>query len=200
MFIFHGANDVYIECLSNEKKSGKEILDELKKNPECLQLIQEAQMVLKELKLPPLEIRIEKTKNGFPSEQDCHIIRISPERSSSEQLGYAIMELTNVIQHERHVEVDRNITQYISAEEYAKAHELIEYEGVIKCNEITRKINIRKGSFFKPFIKNDWEYFPVQTMGFDLYYHQFLADHHKEFYRKYWRIVNNKTKSFKKYF
>lgn len=164
------------------------ILKELNAFPECAALIKEANDVIGRCKLPPLEIRFEKTKGGFPAEQDNNIVRIKPGQTAGNILGYALIELANLTQHEKFLTVHKKYIKgdYASAEEYARAMEFIEYHNCIRRNHITTKINKSFPRYFRHYMENEWENCSLKAIGFDKYYSKYLANHHKKYYRKYW--------------
>lgn len=173
--------------------SGETLIKELSQYSQCKALIEEAQNVVRELGLPAVEVRFEPLSHKSRAEQDKNIIRIKTNLSASNQRDVFIFELTNVIQHKKHLEIWEAAKKgiYKSAEEYARAVEFIEYNGLNRKNVISRAMNKQNGRFFRSYMENPWEYIPVKTMGFNLFYNLFIPDWHKEHYRKYWRDLNN---------
>lgn len=173
------------DALLQEKgyTSGELIIKELSQNSHCKTLIDEAQSIIQELGLAAIEIHLESTKSGFSAEQDYNIIRINPHLSSSEQRGWAIFELTNVIHHKEHQKTDIAMRNgvYKSAEDYTRAKEFIEFEGVKRWTATSRAVN-KQYQCSSPYMVNDWESIPIESMDFEIYYSQHLANHHKDYY------------------
>lgn len=155
------------KSLSQESfsRKGEKLIEELSRFSPCKDLIEEAQQVIKKLGLAALEVRFETPKGGFTAEQEGNIIRIRPDLHASEQRGSLIFELTNIIQHEEAQKTDRVCREggYKSAEEFARAVELIEYQGLTRCMSITRAVNKQKGRLCKPYMECGWGGSPLNT-------------------------------------
>src|SRR3990167_9170006 len=131
--------------------SGEALIKELSQHSPCKALIEEAQNVIKDLGLSALEVRLEPTKGGFNAEQDNNVIRIKPNLSANQQRYFFIFELTNLIQHKKHKEIWESAIKgvYKNPEEYTRAIEFTEYNGLKLANIVSRAINKHNGRFFR---------------------------------------------------
>jgi len=125
-------------CQRSPHVSGETLLKELCATPEGADLVREAEEKLHASNLLKLDIRIEKTTNGFLAENLRNIIRVNTGNSRELQLFLLIFELTNTIQNKEHKKVSTNalLGIYRTAEEFAKAREYIEYKGLLRACEI----------------------------------------------------------------
>lgn len=173
--------------------SGETLIKELSQYSSCKPTIEEALNVIQKFGLPALEVRFEPTKAGFEGERDVNVIRIRPGLSAAKQRERFMFELTNLIQHEEHNRTWESAVKgvYKNEEEYARAMEFLEFNGVKRRNIVSKAINKEKGRVFRPYFENEWERDPIESMEFDCYYSSYLPDSHKEWYRKEWRNLNN---------
>lgn len=173
--------------------SGKMLIKDLSKHSPFKTLFKEAQNVVQKSGLGSLKVHLEAPKSGFNAEQDKSVIRIRPDMSAGKQRDSFIFELTNVIQHNKHTEIWGSAVKgvYQNPEEFARAAEFIEFNGLKHTNAVSKAINKEKGRFFRPYIENQWENLPLESMEFDRYYSSHLHDKHKEYYRKQWKYINN---------
>lgn len=193
MFITDVLNYFSWGYLFQEKSytSGETLIREMSQHAPCKTLIEEAQSVIKELGLSALEVRLEPTESGFDAELDKNVIIIKPNLSAATQRDCFVFELTNLIHYKKHREIQKGGQKgvYKNAEEFARAHEFIEYLGEIRCKTVSQNINKQQGRFFRPYMKNQYKYIPLKTMGFNLYY--FLYNNsHREYFRQRWREMN----------
>ncbi len=188
----------YLNCL-HKKKSFKEsfttgdaIIEHLNSFPESAALIKEAQETMQKYG-KSLEVGLDNTVNGQDAETTGGFIRIEPKLLASRQLELVVFELTNVIHYPEFRKVRRELLRgvYKSAEEFARAIEFIEYNGIIRSMQVIQGINKRRGHYFRPYIENHWAHLPLESMGFDHYYTKFLSSSHKEIYREQWRSLND---------
>lgn len=170
--------------------SSEILVKQLSACPQSKALLEEAQQVIKELALNASDVHFEQPTSGHRAETQGNIIRIDPKLPASEQRYLLIFELTNIIQLKTFAE-----TAYFAkngtAEDFIRAMEHIEYNGLIRAQAIGQAINKEKRRLFKPYIEVPSPYLPLKIMGFNLYYRFFVSNKHKETHRRNWKVTRN---------
>jgi hypothetical protein len=161
--------------------AGEAILRELSLFPESKVLIDEAQKALKDLGLGPLDLRVEQTRAGFDGEQGGRTIRIKPGLTPERQRYVAIFELTNIINYSVHLAT--RYKDYASADDYARAKEYTEYNGLIRALKLAQEINAQKGPNY---VKTNWEGLNPEEISFEHFYRHVIAEEHKNYYKREW--------------
>lgn len=180
---FMFAIDGYYSSGSYSFDPGEMLLKELFECPQIRVLIKEAQKIIVEEGLDALKVCFEETKSGFDAEREDNVIRIKPDLSIAKQRSCLVFELTNVIQYKKFKKVHKSAFRGVikTAEEFARAKELIEYEGLRRQNLICRSINQEKGYSY---LESPWVDVNLETIDFDTFYNSYLSEEHKEYQRK----------------
>ncbi|HEV8052802.1 MAG TPA: hypothetical protein VGP47_09920 [Parachlamydiaceae bacterium] len=181
--------------------SGETLAKELSLFPESNLLIKEAQKKITNAGFGRLEVLVNKTITGFNAETLKNRITIMPDLPASTQRRLFLFELTNVIAHQEMEKTWQKMLQgiYKSPEEYARAKERVEFNGIIRYNNLAKTIN-GKCVCNIPYLENYWEPFPIgiiglEAVGFENYYSYILDDDHIQFYRTQWKEIHGDDRS-----
>ncbi len=157
------------------------LLSDLRSQPETADLLDQigrVQVIINDY-LDGFEARSSDYGSLMPS---IRIIKMSKER----QRGAVLFELFNILNRDRFSFVDRRLCDYTTADEYARATEKIEFDGVVQTIKIEEQINRRQGMRW---IDSGFSSFPRKVMDaddFETYYTCYLAPRHKDYYRREW--------------
>lgn len=189
--IYYNIFDKYNNYENKSFATGDELIKELNLYPESAVLIEEASKALKEKGSPKLQVSIEQTFSQFKAENQGNLIRVRPDLSPAKKLGSVLFELTNVIQAKKFSKIwDKMVRgEYKNAADFVIEAELIEYQGIARCLEISKKIHHQKGQELGTYLKIGFENRPIEK-GFVHYYTHWLSSKHKNYYRRLWEKYN----------
>lgn len=180
----------FFDFVFDRSINGYQILSDLQRQPEVQKLLSKAGLV-------KINVR-DHIAGGFEAEYkilcDCssfcgrfqHINVKKMHRVY--QRGAALFELTNIVQRVKFAQVHFNLrnNEYNNAEDYVRAMEKIEFEGIVAVVGIEKEINSRLQEIW---IDTKFSNIPKAIIGnrdFENYYKNHLADEHKAFYRRSW--------------
>lgn len=172
---------------STSHQYGHTLLYELERQQETAALLAEANQVVQKLGEKPVRISVvNQTHSGFKAEALNNHIWVKKDLPIEIQRGSVLFELTNVIHMPKFRQIRLDLTEgkFASAEEYTRAMEKVEYEGLVRCMDIFKKINQQNtdkwiNNAFSPYANS-------LNNGFDYYYQHLLHDNHKDYHRSYW--------------
>ena len=129
--------------------------------------------------------QVKKTSSGFAAETSGNNITISPDSDCCHATESLLFELHNVENQPRFKKIDSDATAgKYSREDYARANERVEYEGVKRSLETFDKCKDKWGGCgdgSRSFAEGS-----RTAKNFDDYYDHYLAKSHKDYYRGAW--------------
>jgi hypothetical protein len=127
-------------------------------------------------------VQVKQTVAGFGAETSGSTITIKPTTDCCDATESLLFELHNVESQSRFKQIAADAAEgKLSREEYTRANERVEYEGLQRNREVFAKCKSKWGcgagskSFADPFAKN-----------FDDHYNHTLSEAHKNHYRTFW--------------
>lgn len=122
--------------------------------------------------------------SGGSTNEDTGVITLDPNQSRAQAAQIAIFELTNLSNKARFAKVDANVAAgKIGREQYTRANEAIEYQGIANASQAFHACGNRWGA--PKGVAGFYDFF-AQAKNFDDYYKNYLNLDHKEFYRRFW--------------
>jgi len=122
--------------------------------------------------------------SGGSTDTTTGIITLDPDQSRARAAQIAIFELTNLSNKAKFAKVDTKVAAgKLSREQYIRAEEAIEYQGIANENRAFHSCGVTWGS---PKGVSGVADFFARAKNFNDYYKNYLGLDHKEFYGKFW--------------
>lgn len=182
--VYFSDNHLNNNDVGNIKKfySGTELLNKLASIPACQQLLDKAQQVIQSENLPPLEVRLEKTPNGFSCDQRQNVLVINPDASN--QLRWALRCVISLIKFPKNKKLYNSCYRgsYATPDEYVTAQAYLEFRKTQIVNNTLKEMKEQDRKFF--YVSS-----PFDDKNFDIFFNQ-LSPKWKKFHENVW-VKNN---------
>jgi len=123
-------------------------------------------------------------RGGADTHEDTGVITLEPTVDRTTAVQMAVFELTNLSNKAHFAQVSADVTAgKLNREQFTRANEVIEYQGIANVNKAFRSCSARWGA---PKGSKSLEDFFATAKNFDDYYKNYLPATHKNYYRQIW--------------